>query len=211
VAGLVSLTVADRAELWVDLGFAVADGRCVVDGVVHVLTGADTGRGIREWALDGVGIPADGCIDGLVTHGAVRDGLAGGSAHPNGVTTIDHVVVATPDIERTVGALGAAGLTVRRWRDSETYGTGMRQAFFKLGTVILEVVGPPSAMGGGPAGFFGLAFTVADLDATAAFFGARLNPAKAAVQPGRRIATLGKAAGSGVAMAFMSPGPVEYA
>ncbi|MBV9662995.1 MAG: glyoxalase, partial [Actinobacteria bacterium] len=60
--------------------------------------------------------------------------------------------------------------------------------------------------GDGPARFYGLAFTVADLDATAAYLGDRLRPAKDAVQPGRRIATLDKSAGSSVAIAFMSPG-----
>jgi len=84
----------------------------------------------------------------------------------------------------------------------------MRQAFFRLGPVILEVVGPlEGSMGDRPPRFFGLAFTVEDLDATAAFFGERLRPSKDAVQAGRRIATLDKAAGSTVAMAFMSPEP----
>jgi hypothetical protein len=79
--------------------------------------------------------------------------------------------------------------------------------------VIVEVIGAPEpaeGTAGRPAGFFGLAFTVTDLDATAAWLGPRLHPAKDAVQPGRRIATLDRAAGSTVAIAFMSPGPAEY-
>jgi hypothetical protein len=52
-----------------------------------------------------------------------------------------------------------------------------------------------------------LAFTVAELDATARFLGERMRPPKEAVQPGRRIATLDRSAGSTVAMAFMSPDP----
>jgi hypothetical protein len=71
--------------------------------------------------------------------------------------------------------------------------------------VILEVVGPPQPTEDGPARFFGLAWTVADLDATAAYLGDRLHPAKEAVQKGRRIATLDRTAGSTVAHAFMSP------
>ena len=86
----------------------------------------------------------------------------------------------------------------------------MVQVFFRLGEVVLEVVGGPQPSGDGPARFFGLAFTVADLDATARYLGDRLHPAKGAVQPGRRIATLDRGAGSTVAMAFMSPGPVDY-
>ena len=48
------------------------------------------------------------------------------------------------------------------------------------------------------------------VDATAAYLGDRLHRAKDAVQPGRRIATLDKEAGSTIAIAFMSPGQLEY-
>jgi hypothetical protein len=83
----------------------------------------------------------------------------------------------------------------------------MQQAFFKLGEVILELVGPKEPSGDGALRFYGLAWTVRDLDATAAFLGDRLKPAKDAVQPGRRIATLASTAGSTVPHAFMSPEP----
>ena len=85
----------------------------------------------------------------------------------------------------------------------------MQQAFFKLGEVILELVGPAEPQAdAGPPRFFGLAFTVRDLDETAAFLGDRLHAAKDAVQPGRRIATLDKAlGGSSVPIAFMTPEP----
>jgi hypothetical protein len=78
------------------------------------------------------------------------------------------------------------------------------QAFFRAGEVIVEVVGPVTAVADGPARFWGLAFTSADLDATAALLGARLRPPKTAVQAGRRIATLDRAAGSSLAVAVMS-------
>jgi hypothetical protein len=48
---------------------------------------------------------------------------------------------------------------------------------------------------------------VADLDALAARLGEQLAPAKDAVQPGRRIATLRAGAGVSPAMAFMTPEP----
>jgi hypothetical protein len=210
--------VADPPHVWQGLGFAVKGNLCSVEGVVHVLAGSSDrdGRGIRSWTVDGLMVPDDGRIDGLDTVAeepvSGDDIFAGGAAgHPNGVTAIDHLVVATPDLDRTVRALEATGLQLRRTRDGEAYGNRMRQAFFKLGPVVLEVAGPPTPMGEGPARFFGIAFTVADLDATAALLGSRLHPAKDAVQPGRRIATLGKEAGSSTGIAFMSPGAVEYA
>jgi hypothetical protein len=85
----------------------------------------------------------------------------------------------------------------------------MRQGFFKHGAVVLEVIGPAQPAGDGPARLWGLAFTVADLDATAVFLGDRLHPPKDAVQEGRRIATVDKSAGSTVPIAFMSGMPAR--
>jgi hypothetical protein len=172
------------------------------------------GKGILSWTLDGTRTEPTGTLDGLTT-ASPPDSTAAGTAavttppQPNGVVAIDHLVVFTPDLERTVAALTDAGCQERRRRRSATYGREMVQAFFRLGEVVLEVVSGAQPTGEGPARFFGLAFTVADLDATARHLGDRLHPAKDAVQPGRQIATLDRASGTTVAMAFMSPGPAE--
>ena len=66
--------------------------------------------------------------------------------------------------------------------------------------------------GAGPAGFFGLAFTSADLDATKALLGDGIGEPKDAVQPGRRIATLRhKTFGISIGTAIMSPDPGDRA
>jgi hypothetical protein len=84
----------------------------------------------------------------------------------------------------------------------------MRQHFFRLGEVILELIGSPDTPGEGDPGFFGLAHTVRDLDAAAALLGEHLGDTKDAVQPGRRIATLRhRELGMSVATALMSPEP----
>ena len=78
----------------------------------------------------------------------------------------------------------------------------------RAGEVIIELVAradrePPADPQ--PARFFGIACTVADLDACASLLGETLGPITDAVQPGRRIATLrGKAIGLDVPIAFMS-------
>jgi hypothetical protein len=168
-----------------------------VVGEVAFVLGA-SGRGLRAWSA--------GAIDGFREVDAV-DGAAPG-AHPNGVVALDHLVITTPDHDRTIKAFEAAGYDLRRVRETGSYGAPMRQAFFKHGSVILEVVSPAEPSGDGPARLWGLAWTCADLDATAAYLGDRLHPAKDAVQEGRRIATLDKAAGSTVPMAFMSIGRI---
>jgi catechol 2,3-dioxygenase-like lactoylglutathione lyase family enzyme len=189
---LASLVVGDAPGVWSSLGFVVDDddGAVVVSGVRFVL---DVGApaGISGWSL------ADG-VDG-----GAGDVVTPPDRHPNGVVALDHLVLSTPDVGRTIDELEGMGMTLRRVRDA---GAGPQQAFFKLGGgVVLEVVGPAVPAGGGPFRFYGLAWTVRDLDATASFLGPRLRPAKAAVQEGRRIATLDKAlGGSSVPMALMS-------
>ena len=198
-----ALLVGDPPAVWRDLGFTVDGTDCHVSGVAHVLGGERSG--VRAWGLRHAAADVD-VVDGLPAHLSVGDAEPT-PAHPNGVTALDHLVVATPDLDRTIGALEAVGLDLRRVREA---GKGMRQAFFRMGEVILELAGPVEPTGDGPARFFGLAYTVADLDATAAVLGDRLHAAKDAVQPGRRIATLDKRAGSTVAIAFMSAGALEY-
>jgi hypothetical protein len=207
------LEIADPAEPWRHAGFTVGGDVAAVGGVRLLLRGRADGKvGIRSWTLGGA--PGDGSIDGMPTR-AGDLGPATPGEHPNGAVLIDHAVLATPDVDRTVGRLREWGLEPRRERRTGTYGAPMRQVFFRLGEVILELIGPgevDEARSGRPARFFGLAFTVRDLDATKALLGDALGTPKAAVQPGRRIATLRhRDLGLSTAVAFMSPGSQEPA
>jgi hypothetical protein len=201
VPALTQLVVADDPATWERLGFTVApDGTCRVGAVAVRLAGAGAGRGILSWSLDG----APAAVDGLAA--AADEPPRGDSvAHPNGARRLDHVVVATPDVARTFAALAAAGLELRRVREAGSAERPLRQGFYRVGEALLEVVGPPEASGDGPAAFWGLVAVVDDLDALATRLGPQLGRARAAVQAGRRIATLRESAGSSVALAFMTP------
>ena len=203
------LVVADPPEAWEAAGFVVdGDGTCRIGTVRVRLAGREAGKRIVGWTLRG--LPAGTTeIEGLPTTPSDRPAPAPAD-HPNGATALDHVVVLTPDTERTVRSLGSLGIDLRRSREvpAEQYGFEAAQSFFRLGEPILELLGPREPTGDGPAGFFGLAWTVADLDALAEQLGPALGRVKDAVQPGRRIATLRhKEVGMSVATAFMSPEP----
>ncbi len=188
---------------WAALGFAVdARGRCRIGTIELVLAGGD--GGITGWALHGA-IPADDGIDGLATTVVADPGDDPAPEHPNGVAAIDHLVVNSPDTARTFEALEAAGFELRRVRDAGTAERPLRQGFLPTAEAIVEVVGPPEPEGGGPATFWGLALVAADLDATVARLGEAVGPPREAVQAGRRIATVVRAAGLGVPVALMSP------
>ncbi|HEY0391603.1 MAG TPA: hypothetical protein VGC63_07840 [Solirubrobacterales bacterium] len=201
------LTVADAPEAWAALGFSVAGDACVVGDVRIRLAGPAAGKGLVGWSLCGVGTAN---LDGLATTSSDGEPPRGGPAHPNGVTGLDHIVAITPALDRTVAALQGAGLDLRRVREEATPAGAPRQAFFRLGANILEVVQEPAeaterAGGDRPAFFWGLAFVAADLDASVAALGDRVSEVRPAVQPGRRIASLRRSAGLTVPVALMTP------
>lgn len=206
------ILVGDPREAWEAAGFTVDDDHTCRIGTVRVrLVGRDGGKRILGWSLRDAPVArlADGAVDGLRTTASDAP-LAEAATHANGATHIDHVVLLSPDLARTTAALGALGVEQRGERDTDTYGAPMRQIFFRLGEVILELVGQPEAADEGDPGFFGLAITVADLDAAAEQLGDHLGTIKDAVQDGRQIATLRhRDLGMSVATALMSPEPTR--
>jgi hypothetical protein len=204
-ASIDELKVGDEPGVWSALGFAVGGDVCVLGDVRIRLAGLDAGKGLVGWSLRDFGAAE---LDGLPT--TRSDQAAPGEAppHPNGIAILDHVVAFTPALDRTVAALQGAGLDLRRIREEPTPAGAPRQAFFRLGDSILEVVQQPAEMiedAGGPAFFWGLAFLAPDLDATVAALGDAVSEPRDAVQPGRRIATLRRSAGLSVPIALMSP------
>lgn len=201
------LHIAAAPETWEGAGFDVRDGVVEVGSVRLRLDGNGDRRGITSWSVRDAGSLE---LDGLETTASDTVPAAGG-VHPNGVVAIDHVVVISPDLDRTSQVLRDAGFDLRRVREGDTPGGSRRQAFFRMSEVILEVVQAPegtklAADPDGPARLWGIAFLVEDLDTPAAVLGDTLSEPRDAVQPGRRIASVASAAGLGPAIAFMTSG-----
>ncbi len=185
---------------WAEAGFAVDDDRTRIGTVPVALASA------RGWTLHG---PPSDDFDGLPT-------LLGPAApeepaleHPIGAIAIDHVVVFTPSLERTTKAFERNGIRCRRVREAGPEDARLRQAFFRLGEVICEVVEVPEEQAGpdGAARFWGLTVTVADLEGAVAELGSRCGTIRDAVQPGRRIATIRRDAGLGLPVALITQAP----
>ena len=205
---IAELAIADPPQAWRDAGFVVgADGTARVGGVRLRLVGRERGHGIVGWSVRG--LPGDAAatdLDGVPTTAEPDQPADPAPAHPIGVTAIDHVVLLSPDLERTRAVLAALGADERRVRDGVLGGTPVRQVFYRWGEVVLEVVGAPDERGAGPASLWGVTFAVADIDAAAARLGERTSPVKDAVQPGRRITTLRhRELGMSVRTALISP------
>jgi hypothetical protein len=201
------LMLADDPERWAALGFTVAEACCQLGSVQLRFNGPQAGSGILGWSLREL---TSTKLDGLPTTRSDRPALAAASAHPNGVLAIDHIVAVSPALDRSVQALQAAGLDLRRVREQPTPAGAPRQAFFSLGDEILELVQEPDDVverAGGPdrpAHFWGLALRVGELKQTVELLGAHAGPIRPAVQPGRQIATLRRSAALAIPLALIS-------
>jgi catechol 2,3-dioxygenase-like lactoylglutathione lyase family enzyme len=200
------LKAADSAQAWRDCGFEIDGDICVV-GDVRIRLAQEEGRGLTGWSLREA-ISLD--LDGLPTTRSEQPPSDPAPSHPNGIASLDHVVAISSDLDRTTAALEAAGLDLRRVREEPTPAGAPRQAFFRLGSTILEVVQePPEATerdgGDRPAFFWGLAFVAPDLERTVDFLGDRAGEIRPAIQPGRQIATLRRSAGLSLPVALMTP------
>jgi hypothetical protein len=203
------LFIADVPDAWRAAGFDTEGDLCEVGTVRLRLEGPGRGRGIVGWSVRGARSLE---LDGLPTAASTSELPSRAAPHPNGVVSIDHLVVLTPDLDRTTAALRDAGFDLRREREGPTPGGSRRQSFFRMGELILELVEAPAGTRmaedpAGPARLWGISFLVEELEHTAATLGDLLGDPRDAVQPGRQIATLRKEAGLGPAIAFMTPGP----
>ena len=184
---LSEIRVAADPDAWAAAGFSVTSGSTRVGGVLIEFVPGD--QGIVDWVLtDAAPVRTDNP-----------------PIHPNGVIEIDHVVMITPRLERTIAQLEEEGIELRRIREGETGMGNFRQAFFRVGRPILEVVESIELDDDAPTRFWGITFTTADIDAAAQFLGDKLGRIKDAVQPGRRIATVRKEARLGLPVALISP------
>ncbi len=204
------LTLADEPDHWAALGFDVAEDSCQIGSVRLRFAGSgasDQAPGIVGWSLRELHMRGAR----RAAHDALRAPVpAPAPVHPNGVVAIDHVVAISPDLERSIAAMQAAGLDLRRVREQPTPAGAPRQAFFRLGHEILELVQEPAdviASHGGaerPVQFWGLALLVEDLERCAERLAPHVGEVRPAVQPGRRIATVRRSAGLAVPLALMS-------
>jgi hypothetical protein len=173
---LLEIHTRDSPAAWAALGFAVTGDAIRVGPVV---VRCDGGAG---WTLRG---DDRGDVDGIPTRWVAKgDGVVG-------ARDLDHVVVITDSLDRTVDALVAVGGDERR--------RVAPMSFVRLGPVIVEVV--ERAEVESPF-IWGLVAVVDDLASLPADLVAE---PKDAVQPGRRIVTARAVEGLETALAFMTP------
>lgn len=105
--------------------------------------------------------------------------------------TLDHVVIRTGDPERAAANYGARlGMDLRLDRRLEQH--GFRGLFFRCGDAVVEIVAPTKGVDG-PDSFGGVAWRVADLEATCerlASAGTEVSEVRPGRKPGTRVATV---------------------
>ena len=210
---LVALDIADDPAAWEALGFTVEDGVVRLGEVELRLRGRDAGRGLYGWVLDGA---TSTDLDGLETTLEDRAGRLRRRRAPErrlraGSRRRLHARLRPHRSRRSRQAASTCGGSPR----SASKYAPVRRGFYKLGKVVLEVVDQVKGPSGedvdpsGPAFFWGIAVTASDVDGVAEQLGDATSGARDAVQPGRRIVPLRRAAGLALPMAFMSPEPAR--
>ncbi len=165
------LGVPGDERAWTTLGFVVDGGGFTV-GRVRCSIGA-SGWGFDEIHSDPVDL-------GVRT---VTRAEAAASTHPCGVTAVDHIVYAVPNLDSAVDGLNAVLGSAPRRRFHPRGPEGPEMAFYRVGEGFIEVV----ESGREPA-LIGLALKTPDLDSTVAQIRLRGGPVsdpKPAVQGGR--------------------------
>lgn len=213
------LWVATPIDPWLNMGLTVQSDSyiCVPDlGLRFVSTPGDlatTSPSIVGWTLvdpalgDEVSTSASPVlVDGITTAFVSETTCSQPLTSPLGILGVDHVVVMTGQLERTCAAITTVTRApLKRIRDA---GGGVRQGFHRCGRVIIEVVERPDIDASAPATIWGLVLTVQDLDEVMQWLGPdAISAPRSAVQAGRRIATIKREAGLGVAVALMTPEP----
>lgn len=160
------------------------------------------------WALANLD-PCVQCVDGIPTRSAGP--LDKTSAppiihdpHPNGVVGVDHLVMITDDIGRSIDALDGLGL--RPLRRTDKVRKGVTQVIFRPGHTILELVcstRTATSLPSPKSSLWGLTLVTRDIEHTHAYLKHSTKPPWPAVQPGRQITVL-KSKGVSVAVAFIS-------
>ena len=217
------ITIADlwiegSIDPWLNLGFAAQSDAflCLPDLGLRFQSALDnegTSPRITGWTLldptneetsDEKSSDGEMSIDGLRTRIVSRATCIDPTTSPLNVLGVDHIVVMTGNLERTCEAISAVTRSpLKRIRDA---GGGVRQGFHRCGRVIIEVVQLPDIDAETSASIWGLVLNVRDLDQSIDWLGPDvISAARPALQAGRRIATIKREAGLGVALALMTP------
>jgi len=209
---LLQITLNEDPDIWESVGFKVSqlengDSFFMLGSVQFLFATSDEPKGISSMGALGLGEPIDSLPFGAIRTEDMEQFLSlSNEAHPNAISRIDHVVVTTSDCDRSTSAFHNAGIRSQRVRTFGEQNNLVRQTFFWLGNVILELVGPDTKSGDDPAVFWGLAFVSDDIEKTLSALGDSCSPLKEAVQTGRKITTL-KTRDIGISMpiAIMTP------
>ena len=184
MTSIVALVVGGTPEPWESLGFAKlsTEGTRTLFSLVDVQLVVDTSRevGSVDWQLG-------------------EEPFAGPQGNI-GCLGVDHVVWRTNDLDATCDEVTRlTGAPRKRVRDA---GNGMSQGFHRVDNVVVEVVAGGETVE--RPHLWGFVVNVANLDTVCNHAGPDVIGApKAAVQPGRRIATARTTAGLGIPFALM--------
>ena len=201
------ITVNDKISEWRKLGFVIPECGCLKVGEIKVNLQQELfpfkDRGILDWGFSS--IPSNLTdIDGIPVETNSCSCDREETSHPNGVNSVDHIVLKTSNWQKVDKILSEIGILSRKVRVDEK--KGITFVFYRPSKTIIEMICPTDQNIMEPSALWGITFASTDIDLThSVLSGCTKEPWKA-VQPGRRITTL--VAGKhdiSIPVAFISP------
>jgi len=194
----------DRSTMdaWSSLGFFLqppnmthAHPFIALDGITisFVETEGKRKKGsIVAWAFNGA--PETTVLDGITTRIRHVEPVSA-ALHPNGITSVDHIVLQTNSVPRVMEAFKTQFKQEPRRQGTMPGGIrpGRTFAFYMAGKTVIEVVGPEhaSTTDAPDSSLWGLTFNSPDLASThAQLESVAKNQVRNAVQKGRQIFTI---------------------
>mmetsp|Transcript_12064 Transcript_12064/g.14636 ORF Transcript_12064/g.14636 Transcript_12064/m.14636 type:complete len:230 (+) Transcript_12064:34-723(+) len=217
-----SLVCKDGPSAWKAAGFFVNSNNQIPLGAFNIQLQSETqsgktaAEGATSWLWSGIDATTSsisGVETSVLPEREADEVETEEIVHPNGVTTVDHLVLRTSDVQRTKAAFEKIGVPLRRETD-EIY-PGLVQLFYRpADEVIIEVIGAKDASDESSSAEFvctlwGVTFNVNDdLSTASSLLKGRVSKVRKAKQKGRSIMTLRNSDNHpklGLAVALMTP------
>lgn len=190
------LYLGDEITPWQEIGFLVSPSGVIQLGEMAIhLCGKSRGRGVLGWNFHGIPLSLTS-VDGIPImrpQEQVTSQEGHPRTHPNGIQSIDHVVLKSKNHLQTEDSFKSVGIPLKR--RNEDLEKKMVYSFYRPSKTILEVLSSPSVgneVSSSGSTVMGISFTCSDLMATHSFLSSVTKPPWAAVQKNRQITTLNK-------------------
>ena len=200
------LFVANPPHVWESMGFKIVGNQVQLGNVIiQLVEKVCVCNPVVGWDWENLVASKPSHIDGIPLLNDKVDNVTEDVQHMNNSIAVDHVVLKTFNVEKTIKCMNEIGLEVRKRVVHQS--KGMEQVFFKAENTILEVISSLEASNSVQDSYiWGITFVTSDIITLHKNLEGSTKVPYDAVQIGRKFTTLDNLKhGTKVRIAFISP------